>query len=250
MKHKAIFLLHSFDELVSHLTNEEAGILLKAIFDYDIRGKVTEFDDRALLFLFTEIKRSLDRNKEHYEDVCKKRAESAKKRWMNMSAESDEKETMQMHPNGWKVNTNVKDKENINVKENVNVKDKENTKGKEYKGEGFEKPDTQIHKKPYGEFGNVYLTDEEYRLVCERLSEGQRRLQSLSAYMKATGKKYSDHYAQLINWSLYGESGSRGRGETSQKKIKPPGERREPTFDVSEFTKKAVGIKYVPPTED
>lgn len=33
-------------------------------------------------------------------------------------------------------------------------------------------------------------------------------------------------------------------------KQKPPGERREPTFDVSEFTKKAINIKYVPPTDD
>lgn len=33
-------------------------------------------------------------------------------------------------------------------------------------------------------------------------------------------------------------------------KQKPPGERREPTFDVSEFTKKAVGIKYVHPKDD
>lgn len=31
---------------------------------------------------------------------------------------------------------------------------------------------------------------------------------------------------------------------------KPPGERREPTFDVSEFTKKAIGIKYVPPKDE
>ncbi len=39
---------------------------------------------------------------------------------------------------------------------------------------------------------------------------------------------------------------------TVQKNVrqKPPGERREPTFDVSEFTKKAVGIKYVPPKDD
>ena len=34
------------------------------------------------------------------------------------------------------------------------------------------------------------------------------------------------------------------------KKPKPPGERREPTFDVSEFTKKALDLKYVPPEED
>lgn len=31
---------------------------------------------------------------------------------------------------------------------------------------------------------------------------------------------------------------------------KPPGERREPTFDVSAFTSKAVGIKYTPPKDD
>ena len=39
---------------------------------------------------------------------------------------------------------------------------------------------------------------------------------------------------------------------TPQKNVrqKPPGERREPTFDVSEFTKKAIGIKYVPPKDD
>lgn len=33
-------------------------------------------------------------------------------------------------------------------------------------------------------------------------------------------------------------------------KQKPPGERREPTFDVSAFTQKAIGIKYVPPKEE
>ncbi|MBE6785659.1 MAG: DnaD domain protein [Ruminococcaceae bacterium] len=33
-------------------------------------------------------------------------------------------------------------------------------------------------------------------------------------------------------------------------KQKPPGERREPTFDVSAFTKKATNIKYVPPSEE
>lgn len=33
-------------------------------------------------------------------------------------------------------------------------------------------------------------------------------------------------------------------------KAKAPGERREPTFDVSAFTSKAVGIKYTPPKDD
>lgn len=33
-------------------------------------------------------------------------------------------------------------------------------------------------------------------------------------------------------------------------KQKPPGERREPTFDVSDFTKKATNIKFVPPSDE
>lgn len=37
---------------------------------------------------------------------------------------------------------------------------------------------------------------------------------------------------------------------TKSIKQKPPGERREPTFDVSEFTRKATNIKYVPPTDE
>ena len=37
---------------------------------------------------------------------------------------------------------------------------------------------------------------------------------------------------------------------TKSVKQKPPGERREPTFDVSEFTKKATNLKYIPPTDE
>ena len=70
MKNKATLLLHSFDELIGCLTDEEAGRLLKAILDYDIRGNTTDFDDRAMRFLFVQIRNSLDTHKAHYEKVC------------------------------------------------------------------------------------------------------------------------------------------------------------------------------------
>lgn len=258
MKNKAIVLLHSFDELISCLTDEEAGRLLKAIFDYDIRGNTTEFEDRAVMFLYKQICNCLDTHKTHYKKVCNERKKSAEKRWCASEAEEKSTEAMQMHANAYSemqmhanaYNININEKENIKVnvneKENIN----ENVCVNEIKAAGFENADTHTHKKAYGEFSNVYLTDEEYRHVMTKLPDGKRRLQSLSAYIEATGKRYSNHYAQLLNWSFYGNEPSLRTGEGyGAKSRKPPGERREPTFDVSEFTKKALNPVFVPPTE-
>lgn len=244
MKNKATLLLHSFDELISCLTDEEAGRLLKAIFDYDIRGESTEFEDRALMFLYIQIRNTLDTNKEHYEKVCDVRRKNIQKRWEKPKAEGETDGSIQMYTNEY--NINIKEKENIKVKENSN----ENVKENESKAEGFENADTHTHKKAYGDFSNVFLTDEEYELVA-KMPDGERRLQSFSAYIAATGKTYANYYAGLLNWNYYGNAPRfrQARGDVSKSK-KPPGERREPTFDVSAFTKKALNLVYVPPQED
>lgn len=244
MKNKAIFLLHSFDELINHLTDEEAGQLLKALYDYDMRGIEREFEDRSMFFLFHQIKNTLDKHQKHYNDVCEARKKSAEKRWRDDSGETKNKAVMQMHANAYKEKENEKVKENLNEKENENVNVKENEK--QDKAVGFEADATQTHKSTYGEFKNILLTEEEYKRLTERFSDAASRIDSLSAYIKATGKVYADHYAQLINWHSYGSVPAAGDRRAEKK---PPGERREPTFDVSAFTKKAVGIKYVPPEE-
>lgn len=245
MKNKATLLLHSFDELISCLTDEEAGRLLKAILDYDIRGETADFDDRALQFLYIQIKKSLDTHKAHYEKVCDARKKSAEIRWTASDTVEKNAEKMQMHANAYNININENEKENINEKENS----KENVCVKESRA-GSSATDTHTHKKAYGEFCNVFLTDEEYELVKTKLPEGERRLGSFSAYMKATGKTYADHYARLLNWSVYGnEPSSRINGGRDISK-KPPGERREPTFDVSLFMKKALNPVFVPPEDE
>lgn len=244
MKNKAIFLLHSFDELINHLTDEEAGQLLKAIYDYDMRGIERDFDDRSLFFLFHQIKNTLDVHKQHYQDVCDMRKKSAKKRWQSEKGDSKNEEFMQMHANAYKEKEKEilkdKEKEKENIKENVNVKESED------KACSFDGNNTQTQKDAFGEFRNVFLSSEEYKRLTERFPDALSRIDSLSAYMRSTGKTYLDHYAQLINWHSYAGA-TAVKGEAVNKK--PPGERREPTFDVSEFTKKAIGIKYVPPEE-
>ena len=245
------------------LTDEEAGQLIKAIFIYETTGEEPQFEDRAMTMAFMGIKRFLDSNRENYEKMCKQRSEYAKRRWEKL----DEKEKMDGKGDNaqacisiqkdastgntnTKPNTNVKsnvnDNDNVNVKPNSNSDTDVSSPAPAVQSTRTEENNTQTHKNTFGEFKNVYLTPEEYRRLTERFPDYLSRIESLSAYMKSTGKTYLDHYAQLINWHPYANTTAAKSGGINKK---PPGERRDPTFDVSAFTKKAVGIKYVPPEE-
>lgn len=54
----------------------------------------------------------------------------------------------------------------------------------------------------YGEFENVFLTDEEIKKLQTRLPNSYKDLiERLSAYIAQSGKKYKSHYATILNWS-------------------------------------------------
>lgn len=51
-----------------------------------------------------------------------------------------------------------------------------------------------------GEFENVKLSVEEFEKVKEKIPDYLTLIENLSSYMKSKGKKYSSHYATLLNW--------------------------------------------------
>ena len=54
----------------------------------------------------------------------------------------------------------------------------------------------------YGEYKNVLLTDQDVeKLKTEYPGSWTVRIESLSAYMKSTGKSYKDHLATIRNWA-------------------------------------------------
>lgn len=59
------------------------------------------------------------------------------------------------------------------------------------------KVNIEINKEKFGEFGNVFLTDEEYSKLG--MTAGVM-IERLSAYKASTGKKYKSDYATLLNW--------------------------------------------------
>lgn len=55
----------------------------------------------------------------------------------------------------------------------------------------------------YGEFKNVKLSDEEIIKLSDRYgkSEIKTLIEEMSNYMASKGKRYSNHYATLLNWA-------------------------------------------------
>lgn len=67
----------------------------------------------------------------------------------------------------------------------------------------IEEKRTKNKKVGYGEFENVFLSDEEKLKLKNRYGNGAslKLVEELSSYMKANGKRYKDHYATLLNWA-------------------------------------------------
>ena len=78
---KALLLHHDFYRMFKLLTEEEIGRLIMAVFEYDINGVITDFDDRLMVSCFLRLKDSIDTYNVKYEETCQKRIEAARKRW-------------------------------------------------------------------------------------------------------------------------------------------------------------------------
>ena len=77
------FLLsYELEAVFDGFTDEQAGRLIKAIFDYEIRREVTEFGDPFLQMMFdTVIRPKSDANIKRYEETCQKLRQNAHTRW-------------------------------------------------------------------------------------------------------------------------------------------------------------------------
>ena len=80
-KKKESFILYlQQKELFNKLTDEQAGKVIKAIYEYEDSGKTPNFDF-GLDIVFTSIKTSLDSNRIKYQEKCEKNRENINKRW-------------------------------------------------------------------------------------------------------------------------------------------------------------------------
>ena len=122
----SFILYNSFYEPIKSLSDEQLGRLFRAIFNYTIKGEITQEESIKIAFMF--IKNQLDMDITKWKETKKKRSEAGKKHKGNQYFKMEQMEQMEQ------VFKNGSDNENDNVNVNVNVNNiKENNKRKVFK---------------------------------------------------------------------------------------------------------------------
>ena len=76
---KSFLLFYDYEDFLEDLTDEEMGILLRAIFAYERRGKEPQFSSSEMRMAFKFIRRRLDEDRKNYLETCQKRAQAGAK---------------------------------------------------------------------------------------------------------------------------------------------------------------------------
>lgn len=175
---KDSFILYTEQkEVIDKLTDEQAGKLIKAIYEYVETDKMPQLDS-LLEIVIIPFKQNIDRNIDKWEQIKQKRSEAGK-----IGAEIKKQKQAKL------ANANfVKSKEanqavnvNENVNENVNVKDE------------------KIHFADY-----VTMTNAEYEKLVSTYSKefADQCITVLDNYKGANGKKYRSDYRAILSWVI------------------------------------------------
>ncbi|MBR3672848.1 MAG: conserved phage C-terminal domain-containing protein [Clostridia bacterium] len=97
--------------IIEELTNEEAGIIFKAIYEYETTKQEPKLD-KFLRIVFKQFKIKLDFYDNAYLQKCLINKENAEKRWQNKNANACDR--MQMDANKRKENKNKLNKSKLN----------------------------------------------------------------------------------------------------------------------------------------
>ena len=100
---KSIILYLDSAVAIDYLTDEQAGILFKAVLRYGRNGQMLESSDTALTALFTMLCTQIDRDHRKYEERCERNVANAKKRYEKLHPDEPQSpiacDGMQSHPN-------------------------------------------------------------------------------------------------------------------------------------------------------
>lgn len=89
--------------------------------------------------------------------------------------------------------------QNKNKRENENKKERDKEKA-------------PAQKKAYGEYGNVFLTNEEYaKLKAEYPADFESMIDNLSSYMASKKVSYQSHYATIRRWAKEDKEKEKGK---------------------------------------
>lgn len=185
---KSFLLFNDLEEPVNSLSDEEAGQLFKAIFEYQNGGLKRELSPRVML-AFSFIKQQLDRSTEHYEAICERN-----------------------RINGMKGGRPAKPKEPTGLIDNPdnpgepsgysNNPDNPAQPKKPRRTLPNPNPDNNPKEKKKNLAPSVNMTEKEHMKLVEKFGADAVKgmVDKLSNYKMSKGKKYKSDYHAVLSW--------------------------------------------------
>ena len=227
-KKKSFILYADYIKHIRRLSDEDAGRLFKAIFDYVNEGKLPDLDGMAAM-AFSFIANQLDTDLQKYEETCKKRSENIKKRWEKANkcqnqtdSTADTKDT-----NEYKCifcNTNDTDNgidSDIDIENEIDIEN-DSDSGSVLHNNTVPVPGTTTT--------NVHLTEKQYNDLCGKYGKEiiDRYIAKIGQYLDSNGKKpFPNHYETIVKW-------------LTSDNIQP---KRQPSFDIGRIMEHAKNNK-------
>ena len=201
---KDSFLLYQASyKQISLLSNEEAGMLLKALFEYNADGTLPDLP-RDIMLVFVSIQYYMDANTEKWRNTVDGRKKAGRNG--GLAKARNAKQNVANVANARIATQDVSNVANVAEYEY----ESEYVYGSEYEGDPQTptptpatppEPDNTT-KKPAGQYGHVLLTDAELeRLKQCRPKDWQAKLQRLDDYMEQSGKTYKNHLLTILKWA-------------------------------------------------
>ena len=123
---KGFLLLNNQIEIIETLTDEQAGQLLKAFYDYNL-GKEIKLNG-LMLTVFSNFKIVFDENEQKYQETCEKNKKNIENYWKRVKEQNtNEYDRIQSNTNVYERKRTNTMATNININKNINTNTNINT---------------------------------------------------------------------------------------------------------------------------
>ena len=197
-----ILIYTNFLTRFEKLSDEQFGILMRVILEYQITDEIPQIDDLLVALAFDSVKPEIDRNNANYEEKCQKNRENGHKG--GRPKKEDENQTVYEKPNGFLENQTVFEKPN-GFFENHNDNDNDlnnNSINSLHSFNGITSDESdKSEEENYSQFmvelkeqqleREVEQVVSEYNQTCEKLPKVQKITKERKKKVKARLKTYS-----------------------------------------------------------
>lgn len=205
-KDTVIFYQEQVDICRRHLSAEQFGRLMYALFEVD-NGEDPDVDDDIIMaFEFMSLQKRLD--KEKYEAKCKRNRENGKKggRPKADSVKTEKSERLFEKANGFF--------ENPNDNDNDNEKDKDNDNDAGFSGQNPVSSADSVFSL-FGEHENVELTQDERQALKDKFERSGALIDEVSEWIRNAKNPVPNHYGFCLRWA-------RNADWPKRRQIEPP----------------------------